>query len=128
MFTIQHVHIGEHYCICKDSWKSFKIVDINLANSKIKIDITSYGGLTKNLVDIKQYRCAPYFLQVTDFEFEPREHVKIEVYGFATFGGHITILGQSYNGGMNSNISETCPFMNINADNNNKIVDEMILT
>lgn len=108
MFAIQRIMSTQEYCICENSWKHFKIVDINPLYSAIKIDITSYGALKKNLIDIQHFRCVPYFLRTLEFEFETREHVKIEV-----SGGYITLLGQSYNGGIYNNNQSTCPFKNI---------------
>lgn len=110
MFVIQNIKSSQEYCICEHSWKHFKIVDINPLYATIKIDITSYGGLKKNLIDIEHFRCVPNFLRILDFEFEAREHVKIEICG----GGYITLLGESYNGGSYSNIHSTCPFKNLN--------------
>lgn len=107
MFVIQQIKSSQEYCICEDVWKSFKIVDISLINSTIKIDITTCGGLKKNLIDIQHYRNVPHFLRVIDFEFEAREHVKIQVRG-----GYITLLGHSYNGATKNN--SICPFKNMN--------------
>lgn len=113
MFLIQEVNSSKLYCTCQDVWRNFKIVDVNPTLSSIKIYMICHGGLTKTLLDISQFHHMPKFLALTDFEFEPREHV-----GISVFGGSITLVGQSYDGADEINtrrqLSAQCPFSNVN--------------
>lgn len=68
-------------------------------------------GLIKNSFGYFTISSYTEIFNITNFEFEPREHVAIDVYG-----GSITLVGQAYDGadGINNRklLSMKCPFHN----------------
>lgn len=113
MFSLQYIVSGQKYCICQDSWRHFKIVDIASisSNTKIKIGMHTFGGLKKNLIEIDRTQPLPNFLKTTNFEFSPKEHIAIDVNGC-----NITLLGISHSGARIKNVKNrfllSCPFAN----------------
>lgn len=97
------------YCVCQDSWESFKILDMNIERARIHIRFQSFGGTRTQLLDMSRSCDIPEYLYNTNFKFAANEHIRIEV-----FGGKILLIGTSHVGSSPTTIINDfqlkCPF------------------
>lgn len=97
------------YCTCQDSWKYFKIVDMDIQKPRIQIRFQSLGKNKTTLLEMSRSCDLPDYLYNTNFEFCAKEHVRIEVHG-----GKITLIGASHVGSFPTKILNdfilSCPF------------------
>lgn len=110
MFTIQNIKAGDKYCVCQDSWRKFKIVNINPQRDFYQIRVcTSDKMMRKVISSFKNCSHSLEFLNGLDFEFEPNDHVKFECDAV-----DITLVGVAYEGSKPSYFRNrfefSCPF------------------
>lgn len=119
MFEIQNISSGMKYCICQDSWRYFRIVNLNVEREYLSIFMQNYGEIRRKLIGLPRRCDPPEYLLTTKFEFSPREHVKIEV-----LGGKIILIGASHVGSWQTTVSNSyrlkCPFSDFDDININK--------
>ena len=112
MFWIQNVLSGDHYCVCKGSWKYFSISRIDVTEEVIRVFITPEDGVRILLFKMSRGDVKPDYLMRKIFSFGLHQHLKIEVEG-----GMICLVGTSYEGEKRMNYTFNypigCPFSDI---------------